>query len=139
MIHNSPLRMSKARLTAVVRISSRVSRQQQTPQQQSQQSEQSAEQEQQATESEALAELDQKMTEQAAEQWLRKIPDDPGACCGANSSTSIASAAVSTQRRSRGESILASTIPGRDFVDAQVVCSRSRPKSRLLSIVTRCR
>jgi Ca-activated chloride channel family protein len=52
--------------------------QEQTPQQQSQQSEQSAEQEQQATESEALAELDQKMTEQAAEQWLRKIPDDPG-------------------------------------------------------------
>jgi len=52
--------------------------QEQTPQQQSQQSEQSAEQEQQATESEALAELDQKMTEQAAEQLLRKIPDDPG-------------------------------------------------------------
>jgi Ca-activated chloride channel family protein len=52
--------------------------QEQTPQQQSQQSEQSAEQQQQKTESEALAELDQKMTEQAAEQWLRKIPDDPG-------------------------------------------------------------
>jgi len=52
--------------------------QEQTPQQQSQPSEQSAEQEQQATESEARAELDQKMTEQAAEQWLRKIPDDPG-------------------------------------------------------------
>jgi Ca-activated chloride channel family protein len=48
------------------------------PQPQSQPSEQSAEQEQQVTESEALAELDQKMTEQAAEQWLRKIPDDPG-------------------------------------------------------------
>ena len=52
--------------------------QEQTPQQQSQQSEQSAEQQQQKTESEALSELDQKMTEQAAEQWLRKIPDDPG-------------------------------------------------------------
>jgi Ca-activated chloride channel family protein len=52
--------------------------QQQTPQQQSQPSEQSAEQEQKAAESEARAELDQKMTEQAAEQWLRKIPDDPG-------------------------------------------------------------
>jgi len=52
--------------------------QEQTPQQQSQQSEQSAEQEQQTTESEALEELEQKMTEQAAEQWLRKIPDDPG-------------------------------------------------------------
>ena len=52
--------------------------QEQAPQQQSQQSEQSAEQEQQATDSEAMAELDQKMTEQAAEQWLRKIPDDPG-------------------------------------------------------------
>jgi len=33
---------------------------------------------QQPTEEEALAELDQQMTEQAAEQWLRKIPDDPG-------------------------------------------------------------
>ena len=52
--------------------------QEQTPRQQSQQSEQSAEQQQQKTESEALSELDQKMTEQAAEQWLRKIPDDPG-------------------------------------------------------------
>jgi len=43
-----------------------------------QQSEQSDEQAQEVTEEEALAELDQKMTEQAAEQWLRKIPDDPG-------------------------------------------------------------
>jgi Ca-activated chloride channel family protein len=25
-----------------------------------------------------MAELDQQMSEQAAEQWLRKIPDDPG-------------------------------------------------------------
>jgi Ca-activated chloride channel family protein len=51
---------------------------QQTPQQQSQQPGQPGEQEQQMTEDEALAELDQKMTQQAAEQWLRKIPDDPG-------------------------------------------------------------
>ena len=43
-----------------------------------QQSQQPGEQGQQPTEEEALAELDQKMTEQAAEQWLRKIPDDPG-------------------------------------------------------------
>ena len=61
--------------------------QQQTPQpaqqdegqqQQAPQPEQSARQEQPATESETMAEIDQKMTEQAAEQWLRKIPDDPG-------------------------------------------------------------
>lgn len=53
--------------------------QQQSPQSpQSPQSEQSAEQEQEMTEGEAQAELEQKMTEQAAEQWLRKIPDDPG-------------------------------------------------------------
>jgi len=43
-----------------------------------QQSQQPGEQGQQPTEEEALAELDQQMTEQAAEQWLRKIPDDPG-------------------------------------------------------------
>jgi Ca-activated chloride channel family protein len=49
--------------------------QEQTRQQQSQQP---GEQEQQTMEDEALAELDQKMTQQAAEQWLRKIPDDPG-------------------------------------------------------------
>ncbi len=47
-------------------------------QQQAPQPEQPGEQEQQMTEDEALAELDQKMTQQAAEQWLRKIPDDPG-------------------------------------------------------------
>ena len=51
---------------------------QQEQKQQPQQTEQSAEQEQPETSAEALAELDQKMTEQAAEQWLRKIPDDPG-------------------------------------------------------------
>jgi Ca-activated chloride channel family protein len=43
-----------------------------------QQSQQPGEQGQQPTEEEALAELDQQMSEQAAEQWLRKIPDDPG-------------------------------------------------------------
>ena len=43
-----------------------------------QQSKQQGEQGQQPTEEEAMAELDQQMTEQAAEQWLRKIPDDPG-------------------------------------------------------------
>jgi Ca-activated chloride channel family protein len=42
------------------------------------QSRQSGEQEHEVAENDALAELDQKMTEQAAEQWLRKIPDDPG-------------------------------------------------------------
>jgi Ca-activated chloride channel family protein len=51
---------------------------QQQVQNRQQQSQQSAEQEQQATENEAMAQLDQKMTQQAAEQWLRKIPDDPG-------------------------------------------------------------
>jgi Ca-activated chloride channel homolog len=30
------------------------------------------------SEQEALARIDQQMSEQAAEQWLRKIPDDPG-------------------------------------------------------------
>jgi len=49
--------------------------QDQTRQEQSRQSDQ---QEQEVAANEALAELDQKMTEQAAEQWLRKIPDDPG-------------------------------------------------------------
>jgi Ca-activated chloride channel family protein len=43
-----------------------------------QQSQQPGEQGQQPAEEEALAELDQQMTDQAAEQWLRKIPDDPG-------------------------------------------------------------
>ena len=28
--------------------------------------------------SESVANLDQQMSEQAAQQWLRKIPDDPG-------------------------------------------------------------
>ncbi len=49
-----------------------------TEQQQSQAREQASEAEQQAAESESMAELDQQMSEQAAEQWLRKIPDDPG-------------------------------------------------------------
>ena len=49
-----------------------------TEQQQSAKQEQANEAEQQATESETMAELDQQMSEQAAEQWLRKIPDDPG-------------------------------------------------------------
>jgi Ca-activated chloride channel family protein len=47
-------------------------------QQQSRAREQANEGEQQAAESETMAELDQQMSEQAAEQWLRKIPDDPG-------------------------------------------------------------
>jgi len=33
---------------------------------------------QQASEDEQLAEMEQQMSEQAADQWLRKIPDDPG-------------------------------------------------------------
>ena len=33
---------------------------------------------QQQTEAEQLAEMEQAMSEQAANQWLRKIPDDPG-------------------------------------------------------------
>ncbi len=37
-----------------------------------------AEQEQPESEQEALARIDQQMSEQAVEQWLRKIPDDPG-------------------------------------------------------------
>ena len=45
---------------------------------QQQSAQQMSEQEQQALEQEAMAELDQQMTDQAAEQWLRKIPDDPG-------------------------------------------------------------
>ena len=49
-----------------------------TEQQQSAKQEQANEAEQQAAESETMAELDQQMSEQAAEQWLRKIPDDPG-------------------------------------------------------------
>lgn len=48
-----------------------------SPQQQSAQ-EQQAQQDQQQAEAETQASLDQKMSEQAAEQWLRKIPDDPG-------------------------------------------------------------
>lgn len=47
-------------------------------QQQSQAQQQESEADQQAAESETMAELDQQMSEQAAEQWLRKIPDDPG-------------------------------------------------------------
>ena len=39
---------------------------------------QQAQQEKQQSEAEAEASLDQQMSEQAAEQWLRKIPDDPG-------------------------------------------------------------
>jgi Ca-activated chloride channel family protein len=49
-----------------------------TGQQQSAGQQQDSEADQQAAESEAMAELDQQMSEQAAEQWLRKIPDDPG-------------------------------------------------------------
>ena len=49
-----------------------------TEQQQSAKQEQANAAEQQAAESETMAELDQQMSEQAAEQWLRKIPDDPG-------------------------------------------------------------
>jgi len=58
---------------------------QQSQQAQAQSQEQQAAAEQQAdtaaqqeTPDEALARLDQQMSEQAAEQWLRKIPDDPG-------------------------------------------------------------
>ncbi len=47
-------------------------------QQQSAAQEQSSDQDSQAANSEMLADLDQQMSEQAAEQWLRKIPDDPG-------------------------------------------------------------
>ena len=54
------------------------SQQDDTQQQQSQAREQESEADQQAAESETMAELDQQMSEQAAEQWLRKIPDDPG-------------------------------------------------------------
>jgi len=49
-----------------------------TQQQQSPSQEQADQADQQAAESETMAELDQQMSEQAAEQWLRKIPDDPG-------------------------------------------------------------
>jgi Ca-activated chloride channel family protein len=49
-----------------------------TQQQQSQAREQASKVDQQTAESETMAELDQQMSEQAAEQWLRKIPDDPG-------------------------------------------------------------
>lgn len=49
-----------------------------TEQTQSAKQEQESETGQQAAESETMAELDQQMSEQAAEQWLRKIPDDPG-------------------------------------------------------------
>jgi Ca-activated chloride channel family protein len=49
-----------------------------TEQQQSAKQQQESEADQQAAESETMAELDQQMSEQAAEQWLRKIPDDPG-------------------------------------------------------------
>lgn len=49
-----------------------------TQQQQSQAQEQENKADQQAAEGETMAELDQQMSEQAAEQWLRKIPDDPG-------------------------------------------------------------
>lgn len=55
---------------------------QQAPQQQKQSDtgEQSAEQNQaeQKAQDETQASLDQQMSEQAAEQWLRKVPDDPG-------------------------------------------------------------
>lgn len=47
-------------------------------QQQSPAQEQSGDEGQQETEAETLADLDQQMSEQATEQWLRKIPDDPG-------------------------------------------------------------
>lgn len=47
-------------------------------QQQAKAAEQAEDQDAQAAEKEMLADLDQQMSEQAAEQWLRKIPDDPG-------------------------------------------------------------
>ena len=47
-------------------------------QQQSKAEERAGDQDAQAAENEMLADLDQQMSEQAAEQWLRKIPDDPG-------------------------------------------------------------
>ncbi len=52
--------------------------QQQGEQQQANEQQSQQPGEQQRTGQEALAELEQQMTEQAAEQWLRKIPDDPG-------------------------------------------------------------
>jgi len=56
--------------------------QSETPGQQDSTPEQASEAEQeekdQAGEEQTLAELEQQMSEQAADQWLRKIPDDPG-------------------------------------------------------------
>ena len=49
-----------------------------TEQQQSAKKQQESEADPQAAEGETMAELDQQMSDQAAEQWLRKIPDDPG-------------------------------------------------------------
>ena len=52
---------------------------QQASDEQAGQQNQSAENEQQSQqESEQMAQMEEKMSEQAAEQWLRKIPDDPG-------------------------------------------------------------
>ncbi|TNF90069.1 MAG: VWA domain-containing protein [Gammaproteobacteria bacterium] len=51
---------------------------QQARQSESTQKTEAGEEEQVESEAEALARLDQQMSEQAAEQWLRKIPDDPG-------------------------------------------------------------
>jgi len=48
--------------------------------------------------SDSVANLDQQMSEQAAEQWLRKIPDE-------NFSISIASAATPTRSYKHGESV----------------------------------
>jgi Ca-activated chloride channel family protein len=47
-------------------------------QQQSDTGEQSPQQAEQQAQDESLANLDRQMSEQAAEQWLRKVPDDPG-------------------------------------------------------------
>jgi len=52
---------------------------QQATENQSEQQNQPAENEQQSQqESEQMAKMEEQMSEQAAEQWLRKIPDDPG-------------------------------------------------------------
>ncbi len=52
---------------------------QQAAENQSEQQSQAAEDEQQSQqESEQMAKMEEQMSEQAAEQWLRKIPDDPG-------------------------------------------------------------
>ena len=47
-------------------------------QQSAEQKEESGSEQQQSAQVEELANMEQQMSEQAAEQWLRKIPDDPG-------------------------------------------------------------